>query len=112
MAVANLRTEPQPGGPVVVPGAYEVKMTVAGKSYEQPLEVSPDPRVQTSPQTYAQQFALAKRIYEGLQESGEALRQIGQTRASLKQQPNGELERKLAKIAGAARRDEDEEAAP
>jgi hypothetical protein len=111
MAVANLKTEPQPQGPLVAPGGYRVKLTVAGNSYEQQLEVGPDPRVQASPELYAQQFTLAKRIYDGLQQAGEGLRQIGQTRAALKHQPNAELEHKLARVAGAARGEEDEESA-
>ncbi|HWC18211.1 MAG TPA: hypothetical protein VG498_14415, partial [Terriglobales bacterium] len=91
MAVANKQTEPLPQGPLVVPGSYRVRLTVAGKTYEQPLEVAPDPRVKASAQDYAQQFALAKRIYDALQQTGDAIRQIDQRRAELKQQPNPDL---------------------
>ena len=111
MAVANKQTEPLPLGPLVVPGSYRVRLTVAGKSYEQPLQVGPDPRVKASAQDYAQQFALAKRLYDALQQAGDAIRQIDQRRAELKQQPNPELEPKLVSIAGAARGEEDEEGA-
>jgi photosystem II stability/assembly factor-like uncharacterized protein len=34
-----------PQGPLVLPGIYEVRMTVDGKTYRQPLEVKMDPRV-------------------------------------------------------------------
>jgi hypothetical protein len=111
MSVANLKTESRAQGPLVVPGVYRVSLTVAGKKYEQRVEVGPDPRVQASPAVYAQQFALAKRIYGGLQQAGDASRQISQTRAALKQQPNADLDRKLARLAGASRGDDDEEAA-
>jgi photosystem II stability/assembly factor-like uncharacterized protein len=111
MSVANLKTESRAQGPFVVPGTFRVSLTVAGKKYEQRVEVGPDPRVQTSPTVYAQQFGLAKRIYDGLQQAGEASRQISQTRAALKQQPNTELDRKLARLAGASRGEDDEEAA-
>jgi hypothetical protein len=67
--------------------------------------------VQASPEVYVQQFTLAKRIYDGAQQAGEALRQIGQTRTALKQQSNAELDHKLSRLAGAARGEEDEEAA-
>jgi hypothetical protein len=108
MAVANLKTESQPQGPLVVPGTYRVRLTVAGRSYEQPLRVAPDPRVTISPQAFAQQFELAKRIYDGLEHAGTALRQVDQRRAELKQQPNADLERKLGELAGAARGEEEE----
>jgi len=111
MAVANRQTEPQPQGPLVVPSSYRLRLTVAGKSYEQPLEVTPDPRIKASAQDYAQQFALAKRLYDALQQAEDAIRQIDQRRAELKQQPNPELDRKLVSIAGAARGEEDEEGA-
>jgi photosystem II stability/assembly factor-like uncharacterized protein len=110
MAVANKQTEPGAQGPLVVPGGYRVRLTVAGKSYEQPLEVGPDPRVKTTPQELAQQFDLAKRLYDRLQQAGQAIREVEQRRAQLKQQPNPDLDRKLVSIAGAARGEEDEEA--
>jgi photosystem II stability/assembly factor-like uncharacterized protein len=110
MTVANKQTEPGAQGPLVVPGAYRVRLTVAGKSYEQPLEVGPDPRVKTKPQEFAQQFDLAKRLYDRLQQAGQAIREVEQRRTQLKQQPNPDLDRKLATIAGAARGEEDEEA--
>jgi photosystem II stability/assembly factor-like uncharacterized protein len=112
MAVANKQTEPGAQGPLVVPGGYRVRLTVAGKSYEQPLEVGPDPRVKTTPQELAQQFDLAKRLYDRLQQAGQAIREVEQRRAQLKQQPNPDLDRKLVSIAGAARGEEDEEAPP
>jgi hypothetical protein len=111
MAVANKQTESQPQGPFVVPATYRVRLTVAGKTYEQPLEVGPDPRVKTTPQQFAQQFEWAKRIYDGLGEDAETLREIDQRRAQLKQQPNAELDRKLVAIAGHARGEDDEEGA-
>jgi len=109
MAVANKQTEALPQGPLVVPGSYQLRLTAGGKSFEQPLEVGPDPRVKASAQEYAQQFALAKRTYEALQQAGDATRQIDQRRSELKQQPDPELDRKLVSIAGAARGEEDEE---
>jgi hypothetical protein len=112
MAVANLKTEPLPQGPLVVPGTYRVRLTVGGRSYEQPLEVLPDPRVKTTAQEFTQQFDLAKRLYDALQRAGDAVRLVDQRRAQLKQQPNPDLDRKLVAIAGAARGEEDEQPAP
>ena len=39
-------TPAEPLGRLVVPGMYEVRLTVDGKTYKQPLEVALDPRVQ------------------------------------------------------------------
>ena len=111
MAVANLKTESLPQGPLVVPGSYRVRLTVSGKSYEQPLQVAPDPRVKATQQVFVQQFDLAKRIYRAMERAGSTLRQIDQRRAELKQQPNPDLDRKLAELAGAGR-GEEEEGAP
>lgn len=108
MAVANLTTEPLPQGPLVVPGSYRVRLTVSGKSYEQPLQVAPDPRVKITQQVFVQQFTLARRIYDAMERAGSALRQIDQRRAELKQQSNPDLDRKLVELAGAARGQEEE----
>ncbi|HVH85767.1 MAG TPA: hypothetical protein VM912_03530 [Terriglobales bacterium] len=112
MAVANVKTEPLPQGPLVVPDNYRVRLTVGRKSYEQPLEVRPDPRVKTTPQQLAQQFDLAKQLYDALQRAGGAVRQIEQRRAQLQQKPNPELESKLAALAGAARGEEEQPPPP
>lgn len=108
MAVANLKTESLPQGPLVIPGSYRVRLTVAGKSYEQPLQVAPDPRVKITQQVFVQQFTLARRIYDAMERAGSALRQIDQRRAELKQQSNPDLDRKLVELAGAARGQEEE----
>ena len=40
-------TAPAPGTPWVTPGTYTIRLTAAGKSHEQPIEVKQDPRVKT-----------------------------------------------------------------
>ncbi|MGH9468295.1 MAG: WD40/YVTN/BNR-like repeat-containing protein [Terriglobales bacterium] len=42
-----------PQGPLAVPGHYTVKLTVDGKSYQQPLVLRPDPREGDSPALFA-----------------------------------------------------------
>src|SRR5437660_12137562 len=111
MAGAKKQTESQPQGPLVVAGSYRVRLTVGGQSYEQTLQVGPDPRVKASAQDYAQQFALAKRVYDALQQAAETIPEIDQRRAELKQQPNPELDRKLLADAGTARGEDEEGAA-
>jgi hypothetical protein len=54
-------TPAEPQGALVVPGMYEVRLTVDGKEYKQPLEVVLDPRVATSRAALEHQFELERR---------------------------------------------------
>jgi len=49
-------------GPWAPPGHYQVKLTVEGKSYAQPLTVKMDPRVKTPLADLVKQFQMAQRI--------------------------------------------------
>ncbi|MEJ7767373.1 MAG: hypothetical protein WKF89_06145 [Chitinophagaceae bacterium] len=55
-------------GPLLMPGKYQVKLTVDGKTYNQDFELVKDPRIPTTPQEYKEQFDLlvnlGKRITE------------------------------------------------
>jgi hypothetical protein len=44
------------------PGLYTVELTVGSQRRTQPLTIRPDPRVTMTPASYAQQFALARRV--------------------------------------------------
>ncbi len=57
-------TPAEPLGTLVVPGTYEVRLTVGGKTYKQPLEVALDPRVNVSKEALDRQFALDKKATE------------------------------------------------
>jgi photosystem II stability/assembly factor-like uncharacterized protein len=48
--------EGEPVGPLAMPGSYQVRLTVSGKSSTQPLMVSMDPRVKTSQADLQKQF--------------------------------------------------------
>ncbi|HSQ25431.1 MAG TPA: hypothetical protein VLN44_13490, partial [Pyrinomonadaceae bacterium] len=52
----------QPPGPLVVPGRYELVLTVDGRVYKQPLTVTLDPRVHVSVEDLKAQLELAKSI--------------------------------------------------
>src|SRR5262249_26818254 len=56
VTAADLVPWDRPDGPMVVPGRYAVRLTVDGKSFTQPFEILPDPRVTTKPQALAEQF--------------------------------------------------------
>ncbi|MBI3707460.1 MAG: glycosyl hydrolase [Proteobacteria bacterium] len=49
-------------GPMVVPGRYAVRLTVAGQSQTHPFEILPDPRVKTSAADLQAQFVFLKDI--------------------------------------------------
>jgi photosystem II stability/assembly factor-like uncharacterized protein len=55
-------TPADPRGPLVVPGKYEVRLTVDGHTYKQPLEVALDPRVNTTQAELEKQLTLAQEL--------------------------------------------------
>jgi photosystem II stability/assembly factor-like uncharacterized protein len=59
----------QPPGPFVSPGAYDLVLTVNGKSYRQKLRVAPDPRVHISTSDYTAQFDLSKKFCDLMEAS-------------------------------------------
>jgi hypothetical protein len=59
-------TPTEPSGPWVAPGTYNVRLTVDGKVYTQPIAVRMDPRVKTPQIVLNQQFQLSKQIYDAL----------------------------------------------
>ncbi len=61
-----------------------MRLTVAGRSQEQPLTVKMDPRVRTPPEGLTQQFELSKQCYEGARLAREALGQVRKLRAQVK----------------------------
>jgi len=74
-----------PLGPVVMPGEYNVKLTVGGHSYTRPLTVELDPRVKTTRAGLQQQLALSSQTAEGMTASFDALEQIKNLRAQIKE---------------------------
>jgi photosystem II stability/assembly factor-like uncharacterized protein len=52
----------EPQGPMVVPGIYEIRLTVDGKTYRQSLEVRLDPRLNVSTSELQSQLRLGQKI--------------------------------------------------
>jgi photosystem II stability/assembly factor-like uncharacterized protein len=73
----------RPNGPLAVPGKYQVKLTVAGKSFAAPLEVKEDPRIETSQADLEKQFNLALKIRDRVSEGHDAVNQIRALRGQL-----------------------------
>ena len=65
-AIAGQTPRHQPPGPYVVPGRYEVVLTIAGETHRQTLVVKIDPRVSTSQIDLQAQLDLARQITDGM----------------------------------------------
>jgi photosystem II stability/assembly factor-like uncharacterized protein len=72
-------------GPEALPGKYQVRLTVLGKSYTAPLEIRPDERLKISPEDLAKQFDLLLKVRDKVTETGDAIIQI----RDLREQING-----------------------
>ncbi len=66
----------QTQGPKIVPGSYQVKLTVDGQTMTETFEVKPDPRLSTTPADYAKQLDLSLKIRDKLTETHNAIIQI------------------------------------
>ena len=63
-------------GPRALPGKYEVKLTVLGKSYTAPLEIKADPRLTVTQADLERQFALLIKIRDKVTETDDAINQM------------------------------------
>ncbi|HEV8589345.1 MAG TPA: YCF48-related protein [Pyrinomonadaceae bacterium] len=82
-AVAGNTPINQPPGPFVVPGQYEVLLTVDGKTYRQPLTVTLDPRVRVSQSDLDAQLELARQMDEWMNITYQSYNDIAALRAGL-----------------------------
>ena len=73
-----------PLGPAVVPGEYNLKLTVNGKSDSRMLVVRMDPRVSVTPAALQQQFDLEVQLGDALRQDFAALQQLRRLRAQIK----------------------------
>jgi photosystem II stability/assembly factor-like uncharacterized protein len=70
-------------GPVAVPGTYQAKLTVAGKSQTEPFEVRKDPRLAVTVADLQKQFDLAMKIRDKLTQTHDAIKRIRSVRDQL-----------------------------
>src|SRR5207249_7671678 len=73
-----------PLGPAVVPGEYNVRLTVNGKSDSRMLVVRMDPRVSVTQAALQQQFDMELQIGDALRQDHAALQQLRRLRAQIK----------------------------
>ncbi|MBZ5725852.1 MAG: hypothetical protein LAP87_12750 [Acidobacteriia bacterium] len=72
-----------PLGPQVLPGTYQARLTVAGRSYTQPLVVALDPRSTATAADLGQQYALSLLAWRGIALVGATLRDVRALRRQL-----------------------------
>jgi photosystem II stability/assembly factor-like uncharacterized protein len=72
-----------PQGPLVLPGKYEVRLTVEGRTYRQPLEVKMDPRVEYARNRLESALALEFRISAALERNFAGYQQVKDLRSRL-----------------------------
>jgi photosystem II stability/assembly factor-like uncharacterized protein len=98
-------TQPEPQGPLVAPGTYEVRLMVGGKTYKQPLTVTMDPRIRTLPEGIGEQRDLGVKILDSMTASYQANEQVAAVRAALTAAPKSDavtaLSTKVSAFGGA-----------
>jgi hypothetical protein len=97
--VAGRDVPREPSGPQALPGNYTVRLTVDGKAYTQPFNLTMDPRVKTTPQDLEKQFSLELKLVQALQQANQAVDDIHAAAQAGKISAEDEK-----KLAGARRR--------
>jgi hypothetical protein len=72
-----------PSGPKIVPGDYEIRLTVDGRTKSQSLKVIMDPRSPATPDVLQEQLQLGKQVYTEVIEARRALAEIGSVQKRL-----------------------------
>ncbi len=70
-------------GPRAVPGSYQVKLTVGGKTLIEAFELKKDPRLATTQEDFAKQFDLLWKIRNKLDETHNAILKIRDVRQQI-----------------------------
>src|SRR5262249_33235789 len=90
-------------GPIAIPGTYQVRLTVQGKSYTAPLEIKSDPRIKATQQDLEKQFDLLLKIRDRLTQTHDTINQIRDIRgqmAALNKRLEGQPQAKPVSDAG------------
>jgi photosystem II stability/assembly factor-like uncharacterized protein len=101
---AIYRNTPElPLGAMALPGRYVVKLTVKGKSQEQPLTLHMDPRIKTPVTELRAQFEMETGAVRGMNESFKSLQQVRSVDEQLKERSteagNSPLSASLSAVA-------------
>jgi len=88
-------------GPQVLPGSYQVRLTIGGRVYSQPVEVTLDPRSAASREDLEMQLDLGLKTVRALERAADATAEIGAARTQLNRRMEPEVaaqDRELAQI--------------
>jgi hypothetical protein len=72
-----------PKGPLALPGDYQVRLTVGGKSQTAPLHVAIDPRKKGQEAALQKQFALATQVNDRISQLHQAVNEIRDLRSQI-----------------------------
>jgi photosystem II stability/assembly factor-like uncharacterized protein len=72
-----------PKGPLALPGDYQVKLTVSGKSQTAPLHLAIDPRTKGAEPALQKQFDLSKRVNDRISELHQAVNEIREVKSQI-----------------------------
>ncbi len=75
-AIKGQTPRTQPVGPIVVPGTYQVRLTVDGQTYTRSLVIKQDPRIQISQAALVEQSQFERRMMAGMAASYSGFNQI------------------------------------
>lgn len=70
-------------GPLIIPGKYQVRLTVDGKPFTQEFEIVKDPRISTTQQEFKEQFDLLTDLGKRISELRSAVKDIRTLRLQL-----------------------------
>ena len=84
IAAVYKNTAPDATSPWVMPGTYNVKLTVDGQTFSQPLLVKMDPRVKTAIADLQKQHDMSLQCYRNRKEILDALNEIKNMHAQIK----------------------------
>ncbi|MCX2726974.1 glycosyl hydrolase [Thermomicrobium sp. 4228-Ro] len=70
-------------GPRVVPGTYQVRLTVGDRSWTQPLEIRRDPRLSVTQEDLQRQYDLLLRVRDKVSEAHDAINRLRDARHQL-----------------------------
>ncbi len=91
-----------PSGPKVIPGTYQVRLSVDGEPQSQPLQVVMDPRSPATAEVLAQQFDLGRQIFAETLDARRALAEISAVQKQLGAAQQGPAVQKTELISAIA----------
>jgi hypothetical protein len=80
---AAIYDEGDPVGPLVMPGTFQARLSVAGKTSTAPIEVKMDPRIKVSTEDLQKQFDLMLKLRDRQEEMNRAILAIRDLRVQL-----------------------------